>query len=553
MSKIFEELIKKRGISEKYLKPKYLPDGKVYRFLPDIEKAVERIARAVSENEKILVYGDYDVDGVTATAVMVQALKLAGVSKPIETMLPDRFVDGYGMSERSIEVAKRCKATLVITVDCGSNNSAVIDEFNEAGIDVVVTDHHEISGELPNAVAVVNPKVRNGGEYDPDVVRTGLIDLAGVGVAYMVTLGLRDKGLIRNEQEKWLLDLVLIGTICDSMTMSQVNRELCYYGKIVLEKTKREGLLALIKVGRMNDGVSGYMVGFQIGPRLNAAGRMRGAELALSLLMTKEKTEAAKLAKELNAINMERKAAQQQAISEIENGQVEVREEDSVIVVAGKWHEGVIGIVAGKLEEKYRKPTFVLTEVAKEERADVILKGSGRSFGDFSLAKALEACRGEIVSGGGHVAACGLKVRKEKVEDFRKTVNEYYKSLNLKDQERFLNTEAEMKVDDFSEITVELVDELAQLEPCSEGNRLPKFELTGVAGSVTRMGKEQNCIKINILDEKRNQIELVGFYVDEKWFEIRPMDKVRVVIDLEKHLFNGNTSVQGIIREIERI
>ena len=286
MNRLFEKIVKKRGLSEEFLNPKYLSDEQVFAKMPDIKKAAARILKAIENKEKIMVYGDYDVDGVTATTVMVDALTLAGASEVI-TMLPDRFIDGYGMSARCVDKAVSECVSLVVTVDCGSNNSEVISELKKAKIDTIVTDHHEIMAEVPkDAVAVVNPKRLDiSKKAVSEIKKVGLNDLAGVGVAFMVALALKDAGKIPEGQEKWLLDLVLIGTLCDSMTLSKTNRELTYFGMKVLEKTRRLGLIELMKVAKTSR-ISAEAIGFQIGPRLNAGGRMESAEISLRLLMT---------------------------------------------------------------------------------------------------------------------------------------------------------------------------------------------------------------------------------------------------------------------------
>ena len=540
MSKIFERILKSRGISEDFLHPKYLSDVKIHEKLPDIEKATKRIISAIDNGEKIMVYGDYDVDGVTATTVMVEALKLAGV-KNVFTMLPDRFIDGYGMSKRSVERAISEQVSLVVTVDCGTNNSEVISELKKAGIDTVVTDHHEVMNEVPkDAVAVVNPKRK------PD---DNLSELAGVGVAFMVARALVMAGKIPEGQEKWMLDLVLIGTLCDSMKITGVNRELTYYGKKVLEKTRRPGLIELMRVAKATK-ITSEAIGFQIGPRLNAGGRMESAEISLKLLMTDSKAEAVRLAEELNNLNTERRNEQIAAMNEISE---KCDEELSrlVIVVSGEWHEGVLGIIAGRLVEKYHKPAFVLSKVSAEDVdgdgfVDV-LKGSGRSFGEFNLAEAIKNCP-SVLSGGGHAMACGLKVLPDKLDDFVSEVNTYYASLGLKNQEKFLEVSAEISEDDLGEFTEELLNELSALEPFGEGNEEPIFELRNVEVVESRgVGKDEKHLRMVVEDEKGQRMTLVSFFAPEEWMKTKEGTKVDVTVQLMRNEWNGRVSVEGRI------
>ena len=414
MNKFFEQLIQRRGIDEAFLHPKYEKLSDPF-LLPDMGKAVERIIEAGKQGEKVIIYGDYDADGVTAATAMEEILEYAGV-REIKIMLPDRFVDGYGMSKKVVQKAKRWGAKLVVTVDCGSNNAEIIRELKEAGVDTVVTDHHEIIGELPEAVAVVNPhRVKlTDGNMDGILQNSGVIDLAGVGVAFTVARALVLKGIISEGQEKWMLDLVLIGTLCDSMKMSQENRILCYFGLIVLKKTRRVGLSELIlasKVKKLNT----EAVNFRIGPRLNAAGRIQSATVALELLRCKDRAKAAKMASEVEKLNAERKKQQDGAIAEIYKRGIR---DEGVIVEVGEWHEGVLGIVAGRIVEDTLRPAFVLTALT-----DGGYKGSGRSVPGFNMVEGVESCRDLLVSGGGHAGACGIKVKEGKIEEFRERIN----------------------------------------------------------------------------------------------------------------------------------
>lgn len=546
MSRIFEEIIRKRGLTTDFLNPKYLSQPEIFQKMPDMVRAVELILATISRQEKILVYGDYDVDGVTATTLMVEALKLAG-AKEVETMLPDRFIDGYGMSKRAVEEATSRQVKLVITVDCGSNNSEVIKELKQAGILTIVTDHHEVMGELPEAEAIVNPKRTDLTEEEQAAIKeAGLCDLAGVGVAFMVALALVAAGKIRQGQEKWMLDLVLVGTLCDAMRLTKINRELTYYGAKVLAKTRRVGLKELMRVVGVTK-VSAEAVGFQIGPRLNAGGRMESAEISLQLLMAESKAEATRLAEELNELNAGRRAEQNTAIQEIEEKcQVELAQ--PVIVVAGEWHEGVVGIIAGRLVEKYKRPAFALTKVGENEG---VYKGSGRSFGEFNLAEMIKACSEVLVGGGGHAGACGVKVTAEQVEQFRKRVNHYYESLKLENQERFLAVEAEVLAENLDDFTEELLDELATLEPFGGGNREPIFELNHMEMMEVRgVGKEGKHLRAVITDEMGRKMTLIAFSAPEEWLAIQPMTEVSVKVQLMRNEWNGRVSVEGRILEI---
>lgn len=531
MSKLFIRLLEKRGLKPSYLKPRY--ESRIEPLsLFEMDKAVSRIKQAIERKEKVLIYGDYDVDGVTASTVMAETLALAGMRpEDIEIMLPDRFADGYGMSPRLITRAKKHKCTLVITVDCGSRNHAIIDELNTLGIDTIVTDHHETDDEMPEAIAVVNP-------HRKDHPTTDLQNLAGVGVAFKLTEALMQEGMIHNGQEKWLLDLVLLGTICDSMLLTGENRRLCYYGVKVLEKTRRPGLQELMRRAGVKT-INAESIGFQIGPRLNAAGRLDTAELSLNLLRVKSPIEAAPLAEKLEQLNKRRKNEQQNATKEIESRGIS---DEPVIIETGKWHEGILGIVAGRLVDEYHKPAFVLTELENG-----IYKGSGRSFGDFNLAEALSYARDAIVGGGGHAGAAGVKVEGNKLFLFREQINEYYRSLHLPDQSKYLSSQADLDLHDFEELDLEFLEELKQLEPYGPRNEEPVFCLKDVQlVNVVRMGAERNHLRLDLRDKRGKYLKLVAFYAPEQWLQLDPQfDRIEPLIKLIENDFNGVKSVEA--------
>ena len=540
MNKLFKELLEKRGLTPDFLDPKY-ENLTNPNELPDMKKAVDRILQAKEKGEKVLIYGDYDVDGVTATTIMARSLKAAGI-KDLSTMLPDRFVDGYGMSSRLIERAKKEKIQLVVTVDCGSNNDVIIDQLNQEKIDVIVTDHHEVSGKLPEAVAVINPKrpdFRLRAENEPKIA--GLMDLSGAGVAFMLARALVDAGAIPFGQEKWLMDLAMVGIICDSMKLTGDNRIICYYGFIVLKKTRRPGFKELMRVADIKK-LNSTAIGYQIGPRLNAAGRMKTAEKALELLMTDSPMKAAELAEELNKLNLGRRAQQQAAIKEVEEFGVN---EDPVLVVNGKWNEGIVGIISGKLTERYKKPSFVLTEVGGE------YKGSGRSFGDFNLALALKECEDILTSGGGHAEACGVKFPKDKLDEFTERVNRYYRSLHLPDQRKYFDVTEDLTVAELSDLDTELIDDLAKMEPFGEGNPEPIFRLKDtVIISTMRMGKEEQHLRLIVKDDWGNTFKLVAFNAEDDWLDLSSGMQLDIWVTLMDNEWNGTRSVEGRILKL---
>ncbi len=545
MSTLFDQLLRVRHLEADFLSPKYEecydPD-----FLPDLPEAVARIVQAVSRGEKVLIYGDYDVDGVTASTALFDALSLVGM-KDIQVMLPNRFTDGYGMSEKIVERAHETGVKLVITVDCGSRNHDIIAELKAAGIDTIVTDHHECGETLPAAVAVVNAKRGDATEVvarqlpeAKNIVQTvqDLRGLAGVGVVFKLAQGLVKAGVLPAGQEKWLLDLVLIGTICDNMVLMGENRRLCYFGMKVLAKTRRPGLKELMRVAGTKQ-IDSETIGFQIGPRLNAAGRMETAEHALRLLMAKQKVLAVKLARALEDLNSARKRQQLGAIEEIHHRGVG---NQPVIVECGQWYEGVLGIIAGRLLEEYHRPAFVLAEV------DGCLKGSGRSFGEFNLADALAVCDQYILGGGGHAEACGLRVSSDGLTGFREAVNSYYQSLNLVDQERYFEVQEDLVVEEFEEFSLELMESLRLLEPYGHGNMEPVFLLPEVkVVDVAKMGSDGQHLRLTVWDRNGRSLKLMCFSAPENYLRLMGGDIVNVWINLVENEFRGIRSVEGRI------
>ena len=534
MSDIFARILRQRGLDESFLTPRYEDLFDPFLML-GMNEAVERIEQARDGAEQILIYGDYDVDGVTSSTVLYTALTAFGC-EGVEVMLPNRFIDGYGMKDGAIDEIIARGTNLVITVDNGSGSGVTIEKLRERGIDTIVTDHHEIPNKPEAAICVINPKLP-GEKYG--------LNMAGVGVAFTLAraLNMRKNGGSCDGQEKWLLDLVTLGTVCDSMKIRDENRIFTYFGMKVFPKTRRRGIKELAQKASVNlDEIDGNAVGFQLGPRLNAAGRMKSADLALELMMAKERSKAMLLAEELDSLNSERRRAQDAAVKE---AVAQVSEKDPVVIVSGKWHEGIVGIVAGRLVEIFKKPAIALAEVE-----DGILKGSGRSFGDFSLAKAIQNMpEGLLKSGGGHAAACGLSLAQADLEKFKKEFNKYYKSLKLKDQEQYLKLKSDVVLDSFDILSIELCDEIAQLQPFGEGNEEPIFEITTEVSAV-KVLKDKH-LSLTLKDKNSKEMKLMGFFAPPEWLEIERGAKVRAQFTLMKNEWRGVTKLEGMLVSLE--
>lgn len=542
---IIEIILEKRGISkdnlEAFLRPNYENQSDPF-LLPDMDRAVERLVEAHEKQEKITVYGDYDVDGVSASTLILDAFEKFGFEN-VDYFLPDRFKDGYGMNDRGVELLAERGTNLILTVDCGSLNHAEIDLARQFDIDVIVTDHHNIAEVQPNAVAVVNPR-RAENRYK------GAEKFAGVGVAFKLVQALQARldGLSKG-QEKWLLDLVALGTVCDIMEQTVENRQNTFYGLKVLEKTRRAGLKSLLAFAGASK-ISSSTLGFVLGPRINSAGRLKSAEIALDLLTEKDPFLALEKAKNLDELNKQRKKLQSDAL-EIAIEKAADFENDRVLVVADEsFNDGIIGIVASGLVEKFKKPVFVISIEGD------VAKGSARSFGGFSASKLIDEARkvdGLIIKGGGHDAAAGVTLATDKIDDFRKLANEFYDELGLDPAQEIVSIlpKVDVALNDFSPINLELYDEISKLEPFGKGNEEPIFEVKNVRVAARQdMGEQKQHIKLTLTDGVR-EVKMLKFNAPEE-FRAEVGEKITVRFSLSLNEWQGRRSVEGQILYLER-
>ena len=534
-SSLFTQILTARGLNDPEARTAFLSPDYEQRhdpfLLPDMEQAVDRLVLARNNHEKIMIYGDYDIDGLTATTVLLDALDQFGFS-PVDAFIPNRFVEGYGLTVEAIERIAATGATLVLTVDCGSLSHGPIQRANELGMDVIVTDHHNVAEQQPPAVAVINPK-RPDHHYP-------FVDLAGVGVAFKLVQALQTRldGLPLG-QEKWLLDLVALGTVCDVVTLIDENRTNVYWGLKVLAKTRRPGLKALMAVARIEpEKVNARSLGFGLGPRMNAAGRLETAQIALDMLTATEPLEALEKAQELDALNTARRA-EQDDIYKAAIQQAETLHDDAVLVVShSTWNHGIVGIVAAKLLEKYKKPTFVLQEMGAES------KGSARSYGDFSAADAIRASDDLITKGGGHTLAAGVTLPTENIELFRQRVNHYYDSLNLRAQADLL-LPTEDAIAEFAQIDEALVTQLNDLEPFGNGNPQPVVKTEHLTvRQVRKMGAEGQHVKLELAAYDGHLMQLLAFNAPDYFFVERGQ-VVHAWYHPDINEWKGRRSVEG--------
>ena len=540
---LFEQILAARGLSDASVRQAFLsPDYAATKYDPfllsEMDKAVERLVLARQKQEKIVIYGDYDIDGLSATALLLDAFHSFGFQH-LDAFIPNRFVEGYGMTIGAVNKVCDMGAQLIVTVDCGSLCHTEIAYAADLGIDTVVTDHHNIAPTRPPAVATVNPKYADH-EYP-------FRDLCGAGVAFKLVQALQTRldGL-PDGYEKWLLDLVALGTVCDIVTLADENRANVYWGLEVLKRQRRTGLKALMAVSGIEPGtVNARHLGFGLGPRMNAAGRLDTAQHSLDMLIATDGIEALAASEKLEAFNVERRSIQDEIFKQACE-QADGMADDRVLVVASEgWNHGVIGIVASKLVETYKKPVFIIGI-----RGDTAT-GSARSFGNFSAADAVRAADDIILRGGGHSAAAGVTLETAQIPAFRRRVNEFYDSLNLINQTSFLQPHADVEIKDFAEITEELVEQISRMEPFGNGNPEPILKITHVVvAGVRRMGANGQHVKIALRDAGEKTLQVLAFNAPESFFR-EPGDEIAAWFQPNINEWNGVRTVEGRLLHVE--
>ena len=521
--------------------------------LPDMREAAERVLKAVENNESIAVYGDYDVDGVSATAVLYLYLEELNPGLELGYYIPDRFSEGYGMSVSAIELLASKGVKLIVTVDTGITAVSEVNRAKELGVDVVVTDHHECHEELPDAVAVVNPH-RKDSKYP-------FAELAGVGVVFklitameMIRLGDRDTA-IRSVYSKYA-DLVTLGTIADVMPMVDENRNIIHFGLMKIRRDPRPGIKALLeKSGNSPEKCGTTAISFGIAPRINAAGRMTHASRALELMLLEDEDEAEtadSLAELLCEYNKARQDEEQRILEEVYKKIDETHdfENDRVIVVAGdSWHPGVIGIVASKVVERYCLPAILITfdDTENDGGSFDVGRGSGRSVSGVDLVKALDASSEYLVKFGGHELAAGLSLTRADVDDFKKTINKYVRSIETEDM-WVTSVEADCKLE-ANEINMKCAEDIALLEPFGMANPTPVFYMNDVSVVKSTALKGGKHVKF-VFEKDGYTFNAIMFGASYEAFNYGVGEKLDIMFNVDINEYNGYRSVQLIVREI---
>jgi single-stranded-DNA-specific exonuclease len=526
-------------------------------LLPNMAVAVGRLLHARDQNESLVIFGDYDVDGVTSTALLVEVLRSLGWK--VDFYLPNRMDEGYGLSADGVEnCLKKHPTTLLLAVDCGSTAVETINTLRSRGVDVIVLDHHQISSPAPNAVALVNPQLCRTGvppvsnqspaqaeQKDGDRLEAcpTFTELCSVGLAFKLAHALvkrgREIGLpgAAEFDLRPLLDWVALGTIADLVPLTGENRILISAGLQRLNTTQRPGLIALKQVAQCPPTLGAYEVGFQLAPRLNAAGRLETAEDSLRLLLARDLAEAMPLAQNLDSRNRERQKIERGIVEEV-IGAVRAKfdPQTDFVIVEGQllWHIGVVGIVASRVLQQFYRPTIILGGEGGEWR------GSGRSIAGFDLAAALRECGDLLVRHGGHAMAAGLSVQPDKIDLLRQRLNELARrALKPEDLQPLLRLDAEAGLD---EMSLEMLGELACLKPTGQGNPPVQFCARGVTHQrpLQRMGKEKQHVKLWVTDGAVTH-EAVWWNGGDKSL---PVGKFDLAFAPQVNEFNGRRTVQ---------
>ncbi len=534
--------------------------------MADMMKGVQRIKKALDEKEKITVYGDYDVDGVTSVCTLYLYLKSLGAN--VEYYIPNRSGEGYGVSVSAIDSIKDSGTKLIITVDTGITANEEVTYAKNVGVDFLITDHHECRSDLPDATAVINP-------HRPDC-NYPFKELAGVGVVFKLICAYEEfrsgdtrmKSTLRIIKE--YADLVAIGTIADVMPIKEENRIIVKYGLNMIENTNRVGLAALIDVssnkqdGRHSDRfdrnrrkrktkITSSFIGFTLAPRINAAGRVRSATIAVELFLSDKYSDAVKIAEQLCAANKERQAEEnkimQEAYDKIE--ELDIKNNPVIVLNADDWHHGVIGIVSSRITEKYSRPSILVSFEGNDEDIDHLEnvgKGSGRSIKGMNLVDALCYCSDHLVKFGGHELAAGLSVTREQLPAFIEKINEFARA-NLSEEDMVPVIEADCEID-FTDATLALADSLQLLEPYGVGNPVPQFIMRNVSVSEISGVSDNKHTRFTLTDGKTS-VSAMYFSNSPSDLGIYNGDKVDVLFNLGINEWQDRKSVQLIIRDIK--
>lgn len=501
-------------------------------LMPDMEITVDRVLKAIRNKEKIIIYGDYDADGITSITVLKTFLEERGLE--VASYIPNRLDEGYGLNKQAIKKIYDDGYRLIITVDCGISGIDEVDYANSLGMEVLITDHHEPGQSLPNALAIVDAK-RKDNKYPFN-------QLAGVGVVFKLIQAISMKLNLDEKEYLKYLDIVCIGTISDIVPLVDENRVIAKLGLKLVNQTKNIGLSALLELVGFKEIDSGT-ISFGVAPRINACGRMGDEQVALDLFLSKDYETAKEIAIKLNEYNSERQSIEKQIFDEATQKIEKEEKENACIIVGGEgWHHGIIGIVASKVTDIYFKPSILVCFEGNHG------KGSGRSIPGFDLHEALMQCSSELEKFGGHAMAVGVTVEKSKFGKFKTELEEYAKKCEIDKIVPIINIDSELSL---KNIDIDSVKSLKLLEPYGEANKTPLFLFKNLKINSIRALSEGKHLKLT-LKEDNFMINAIGFNMGKLSEKYLLDDKVDIVGSLEINSFNGNDSIQIVMKDIRK-
>ncbi|MDD4476920.1 MAG: single-stranded-DNA-specific exonuclease RecJ [Patescibacteria group bacterium] len=548
---------------DEFLNPDYSVDIHDPYLFKNMTKAVNIIFQAIEKKQKITVHGDYDADGVCAAVILVSCLKKIGAEN-VNVFLPHREIDGYGLNANTVEFLKKEGTELIITCDCGISNADEVAIAKKSGMKVIITDHHTVPSIIPEADAIIHPKLPD--EKYPDK------GLAGGGVAFKLAQGILKKHKEKNDKltdgqnhesfEKWSLDLVAISTVGDMVPLRGESRTLTRYGLTVLNKTKNLGLQKLLATSGLADennrpkrgAYDSFTIGFQIAPRLNAAGRMDHANSAYALLSAEKIADAEKLAMQLNQNNSERQQLTELIVNQAKKQIEKTGQKDNPALFAFEenWPAGVIGLVAGKIKDEYYKPSIIMT------LNDGEIVGSGRSIYEFSLIAALQSMPEYFEKFGGHPQACGFTLKKDKLEEFKQALIK-----KATEETTGLKLEPKLTVDaliNLEDVDWKLYDLLQKFEPFGQTNEEPTYAAKGLTVvNINPMGQDGKHLRIMVKHNSNVVKKFIGFWLGDavkhpdNWKGIlKPGDKIDLAFSIGVNEWNGNRELEMKIKDIKK-
>ncbi len=538
-SPLLTKILSDRGYKEKKEIDKFLHPSLDDLYDPylmdDMDKVVDKIRKYIKDEKNICIYGDYDVDGITSIAVLVKCFERLGVV--VDYYIPNRLDEGYGLSVDALNNVLERGADLIISVDCGITSVTEAEYVKSVGKELIITDHHHPHETLPDTL-ILNPK-KHTCSYPYDM-------LAGVGIAMKLTEALLGEDF--KHFYKKILPIVMLGTVADVAPIQDENRIITKLGLELLKETDNLGIKALIDVSNLTGKeINTGHIGFNIAPKINAAGRISKPELGVELLITRDEQKAVRLSNELNELNINRKSIENDILEKVDDLILQtVNPLDKIIIVKGEgFHPGVIGIVASRITEKYSKPAIILTA------EDGIAKGSGRSYGDINLFDMVNSAKEHMISFGGHDKACGLSVKEENVDLIKSVINKYADdTLKKEDLLDKIVIDSDINSDN---ILFSTIDEINLLEPFGLGNSRPIFIYRNlIIDRMYKMGEFKNHLKL-VLNDGNRTFDAIGFNIAEKYSFLKSGDAIDMALTLSKNDFRGIETIQFMIKDIRSL